>query len=141
MDDMSKKDEDDRVDKTEQTWYHKGPDALRVAREWIAQYSIPRAKQRLQRIKQEAEMPEKTRMAAQQEVQKRVKNLDVVASQIADTRPVSFCQFSPDSSMLATASWSGVCKLWQVEDCSLARTLRGHSTHVGAITWSLTAKV
>ena len=141
MDDMSKKDEDDRVDKTEQTWYHKGPDALRVAREWIAQYSIPRAKQRLQRIKQEAEMPEKTSMAAQQEVQKRVKNLDVVASQIADTRPVSFCQFSPDSSMLATASWSGVCKLWQVEDCSLARTLRGHSTHVGAITWSLTAKV
>ena len=110
MDDMSKEDEDDRVDKTEQTWYHEGPDALRVAREWIAQYSIPRAKQRLQRIKQEAEMPEKTRMAAQQEVQKRVKNLDVVASQIADTRPVSFCQFSPDSSMLATASWSGVCK-------------------------------
>merc|ERR1712218_377171 len=63
MDDMSKEDEDDRVDKTEQTWYHEGPDALRVAREWIAQYSIPRAKQRLQRIKQEAEMPEKTRMA------------------------------------------------------------------------------
>ena len=66
---------------------------LKVAREWIAQYSIPRAKARLARIKEEAEMPEKTRMAAQQEVQKRVKNLDVVASQIADTRPVSFCQF------------------------------------------------
>ena len=29
----------------------------------------------------------------------------------------------------------------QVEDCGLARTLRGHSTHVGAITWSPTAKV
>ena len=80
-------------------------------------------------------------MAAQQEVQKRVRNLDMVASQITNTRPVSYCQFSPDSSMLATASWSGVCKLWQVEDCGLARTLRGHSTHVGAITWSLTAKV
>ena len=82
-----------------------------MSREWIAQFSIPRAKARLARIKAEAEMPEKTRMAAQQEVQKRVKNLDVVASQIADTRPVSFCQFSPDSQMLATASWSGVCKV------------------------------
>ena len=29
----------------------------------------------------------------------------------------------------------------QVEDCGLAGTLRGHSTHVGAITWSPTAKV
>ena len=112
-----------------------------MSREWIAQFSIPRAKARLARIKEEAEMPEKTRMAAQQEVQKRVKNLDVVASQIADTRPVSYCQFSPDSQMLATASWSGVCKLWRTEDCGLVRTLRGHATHVGAITWCPTAKM
>jgi len=141
MDDMTKEDDEERTDKTEQTWYHEGPDSLRVSREWIAQFSIPRAKARLARIKEEAEMPEKTRMAAQQEVQKRVKNLDVVASQIADTRPVSYCQFSPDSQMLATASWSGVCKLWRTEDCGLVRTLRGHATHVGAITWCPTAKM
>merc|ERR1712218_676501 len=87
------------------------------AREWIAQYSIPRAKQRLQRIKQEAEMPEKTSMAAQQEVQKRVKNLDVVASQIADTRPVSFCQFSPDNgeACLASCASDGSVKLWSLD--------------------------
>ena len=64
-----------------------------------------------------------------------------MASQIADTRPVSFCQFSPDSKMLATASWSGVCKLWNVEDCSEVRSLRGHTTHVGSIVWSPTARV
>ena len=140
MDDMTK-DEAEDSDKTEQTWYHEGPDSLRVAREWIANFSIPKAKARLEKIKKEAEMPEKTRMAAQQEVQKKVKQLDVVASQIADTRPVSYCQFSPDNQMLATASWSGVCKLWNVSDCNLVRTLRGHSTHVGAITWCPTAKM
>ena len=140
IDDMTKE-EVDEPEKAEQTWYHEGPDSLRVAREWIAKFSIPRAMDRLEKIKLEAEMPEKTRMAAQQEVQKKVKQLDVVATQIADTRPVSYCQFSPDSQMLATASWSGVCKLWNVKDCNLVRTLRGHSTHVGAITWCPTAKM
>ena len=140
MDDM-RADEDNEVRSEDTTWYHEGPDSLRVAREWIAQYSIPRAKERLKRLKVESELPEKTRMAAQQEVQKKVKSLDVMASQIADTRPVSFCQFSPDSKMLATASWSGVCKLWNVEDCSEVRSLRGHTTHVGAIVWSPTAQV
>merc|ERR1719232_2417268 len=134
MDDMSKDMEEDKSEKVEQTWYHEGPDSLRVAREWIANFSIPKAKERLQKLKLEAEMPEKTRMAAQQEVQKRVKQFDVMASQIADTRPVSYCQFSPQGEMLATASWSGVCKLWNVSDCSLMRTLRGHGTHVMAPT-------
>ena len=31
--------------------------------------------------------------------------LNNFCSQIGDDRPLSFCQFSPDSSMLATASW------------------------------------
>ena len=43
--------------------------------------------------------------------------------------------------MLANASWSGVCKLWNVSDCNLVRTLRGHSTHVRAITWCPTANM
>jgi U4/U6 small nuclear ribonucleoprotein PRP4 len=126
---------------SDSTWYHEGPDSLRVAREWIAEFSIPRAKERIRRLREEAELPEKTRMAQQQEVQKKVKTLDVEASQIVDQRPVSYCQFSPDNSMLATASWSGVCKLWSVPECKELRTLRGHSTHAGAIVWNPTAKI
>ena len=66
MDSMTMEDEEDQSIKNEQTWYHEGPDSLRVAREWIAQFSIPRAKGRLARLRQEAEMPEKTKMAQQQ---------------------------------------------------------------------------
>ncbi|PWA30847.1 hypothetical protein CCH79_00020532, partial [Gambusia affinis] len=60
-------------------------------------------------------------------------NLNNFCSQIGDDRPISFCHFSPDSKMLATASWSGLCKLWSVPDCALIRTLRGHNTNVGAV--------
>ena len=66
MDSMTMEDEEDQSIKNEQTWYHEGPDSLRVAREWIAHFSIPRAKERLARLRQEAEMPEKTKMAQQQ---------------------------------------------------------------------------
>ena len=66
MDSMTMEDEEDQSIKNEQTWYHEGPDSLRVARVWIAQFSIPRAKERLARLRQEAEMPEKTKMAQQQ---------------------------------------------------------------------------
>jgi len=125
----------------ESTWYHEGPDTLKVAREWIASYSIPRAKERIRKLKEESELPEKTRMAAKQEVQKRISSLDLQASQVVDSRPVSFCQFSPDSSMLATSSWSGVCKLWTVPDCKEVRSLRGHSTQVGSIVWNPVAKI
>lgn len=34
-----------------------------------------------------------------------LQNLNNFCSQIGDDRPISFCHFSPDSKMLATASW------------------------------------
>jgi len=120
----------------ETTWYHEGPQSLKVAREWIANFSIPRAKKRISRLREEYDLPEKTRMAHKQEVQKKLKALDVCGSQIADTRPISWCQFSPDSKMLVTASWSGLCKLWTVPDCKEVRSLRGHVNHVGSIVFN-----
>lgn len=48
------------------------------------------------------------------------------ASQIGDDRPLSYCAFSPDSSILATASWSGQSKLWSVPSCDLKTTLKGN---------------
>ncbi|XP_023327337.1 U4/U6 small nuclear ribonucleoprotein Prp4 isoform X2 [Eurytemora carolleeae] len=120
----------------ESTWYHEGPESLKIAREWLASYSIPRAVARLSRLREESDLPEKTKMAKKQEIQKKMKSLDVEASQIVDTRPVSWCQFSPDSKMLVTGSWSGVCKLWSVPDCKEIRPLRGHTTHVGSVVFN-----
>ncbi|PNF30966.1 U4/U6 small nuclear ribonucleoprotein Prp4 [Cryptotermes secundus] len=117
----------------ETTWYHEGPEALRVSRLWIASYSLPRAKQRLEEARKEQDLPEATRTARRQELQKKLQAVSIYCSQIGDTRPISYCQFSPDSKLLATASWSGLCKVWTVPNCKLTLTLRGHDCNVGAI--------
>ncbi|XP_045461463.1 U4/U6 small nuclear ribonucleoprotein Prp4 [Harmonia axyridis] len=117
----------------ETTWYHEGPESLRIARHWIAHYSLPRAKERLEEARRLLDCNSATKTAKMQELQKRIQVLSIHASQIGDTRPISFCQFSPDSKLLATASWSGLCKIWSVPDCELKQVLKGHTCNVGAI--------
>ncbi|XP_022909545.1 U4/U6 small nuclear ribonucleoprotein Prp4 [Onthophagus taurus] len=117
----------------ETTWYHEGPESLKIARSWIAEYSLPRSKARLEEARNTSNLPSATKTAKMQEVQKRFQMLSIHSSQVGDTRPISFCQFSPNSQLIATASWSGLCKVWSIPDCKLTQTLKGHTCHVGAI--------
>uniref|UniRef100_A0A8C1IQQ0 PRP4 pre-mRNA processing factor 4 homolog (yeast) n=1 Tax=Cyprinus carpio TaxID=7962 RepID=A0A8C1IQQ0_CYPCA len=123
------KKEDEKAKRTQdeyqQTWYHEGPSSLKEARIWLAKYSLPRAVERLDAARAQKEIPESTRTVKQQELHKALRNVNNFCSQIGDDRPISHCQFSPNSKMLVTASWSGLCKLWKVPDCTLVRTLRG----------------
>ncbi|XP_066255733.1 U4/U6 small nuclear ribonucleoprotein Prp4 [Euwallacea similis] len=117
----------------EQTWYHEGPESLIIARLWIAEYSLPRVKERLAEAKRLQELPSTAKTARTQEVQKRIHQMSIYSSQVGDNRPISYCSFSPNSKLLATASWSGLCKVWSVPDCKLQQTLKGHTCNVGAI--------
>ncbi|KAJ7308054.1 hypothetical protein JRQ81_008557 [Phrynocephalus forsythii] len=131
------KKEDEKAKKSkeeyQQTWYHEGPNSLKTARMWIANYSLPRAMRRLEEARLMKEVPEATRTSQKQELHKSLRSLNNFCSQIGDDRPISFCHFSPNSKLLATACWSGLCKLWSVPDCNLVHTLRGHDTNVGAV--------
>lgn len=99
----------------------------------IAAYSLPRARTRLEKARQDLQLPTAADTARKQELLKKLQALSIYCSQIGDTRPISYCQFSPNSKILATASWSGLCKLWSVPDCTLLRTLKGHICNVGCI--------
>lgn len=106
---------------------------MRSARIWIADYSLPRAKQRLDSTRETRELSSATKASRMVELQKKIQSLTLECSQVGDTRPISHCAFSDDSSMLLTASWSGLCKLWSVPDCKLLQTLRGHCWYTSGV--------
>jgi U4/U6 small nuclear ribonucleoprotein PRP4 len=73
---------------------------------WLAEYSLPRAKERLALAKtSELEVDDMTKTAKRQELLKKLHAMSIYCSQIGDTRPISSCQFSPNSKMLVTGSW------------------------------------
>lgn len=115
----------------ESTWYHEGPDSLRIARLWIANYSLPRARDRLKYARELKELPSAVKAGRTVELQKKIQSLQLQCSQVGDTRPINSCNFNDDSTLLLTGSWTGVCKLWSVPDCDLVQTLKGHSLNVG----------
>ncbi|KAA3681143.1 U4/U6 small nuclear ribonucleoprotein PRP4 [Paragonimus westermani] len=123
-------------------WYHEGPASLAEARMWIAEFSLMRAKIRLERTRKYYEsMPAPLRKARLQEYHKTLRNTGLLCSQVGDVRPLSSCRFSPDGVQLATSSWSGLCRLWTVPECNLDRNLRGHTAPVCSIVWHPQARL
>ncbi|CAK5283063.1 unnamed protein product [Mycena citricolor] len=64
-----------------------------------------------------------------------VKKFSNLGSQIGDERPISQVRFSPNNEFLATGSWSGTVKIWNVPACTISHTMRGHSDRVGGVAW------
>ncbi|CAG0885840.1 unnamed protein product [Cyprideis torosa] len=118
------------------TWYHEGPPQLKDARIWLARYSFPRAKHRIAAELEERKVAPAIRNAQRQELQKKLTSEAAYCSQIGDTRPISYCRFSPNWDLLATASWSGLCQLWTVPGCESVRKLRGHQSNVTCVSFN-----
>lgn len=71
--------------------------------------------------------------AAKQDLFKNLRNSEIVYSQIGDTRPISSCVFSPNDQLIATSSWSGLCKLWDRDTLACMKTYRGHNANVCSV--------
>lgn len=119
----------------EGTWYHEGPMDLREARLWIANFSLPRAKIRLTKAREEMKLAGSVRAATKQDFQRKASAVSIYCSQIGDTRPISFCRFSSDGKMLITSSWSGLSKVWSVPSCTPLQVLKGHKCNVSSATF------
>ncbi|KIK93521.1 hypothetical protein PAXRUDRAFT_510004 [Paxillus rubicundulus Ve08.2h10] len=119
----------------EEEFYTEGSLELLQARRRLAEYSLPRAQKRVAQQRIHATMPLGRIIDLRKKVFAEVKRFSNLGSQIGDDRPISQVRFSPNSKILATGSWSGTVKLWNVPACTPMRTLRGHADRVGGVAW------
>lgn len=119
----------------EEEFYTPGSMELLEARRRIAEFSLPRAQKRVAQQRRESKMPLRQIIDIRKKVFNEVKTFTNMGSQIGDERPISMVRFSPDSKTLATGSWSGSIKLWNIPSCTPIRTLLGHGDRVGGLAW------
>ncbi|KAJ3555987.1 hypothetical protein NM688_g2274 [Phlebia brevispora] len=119
----------------QEEFYSPGSLELLEARRRIAEYSLPRAQKRVAQQRADSKMPLGRIIDMRKKVFAEVKNFANLGSQIGDERPISQVRFSPNSTILATGSWAGNVKLWNVPSCTPIRTLRGHTDRIGGVAW------
>ena len=119
----------------EEEFYTEGIAELLEARRNIARYSLPRAKARIARQREEATIPLRTHIKHRKHIKERLAGFDLFGTQIAGERPVSITRFSPSGDIIAAGNWSGGIKLLEVPSLDEKSTLRGHTGIVGGISW------
>ena len=134
--DATMQDADD-VDGNEQEeeFYTQGIQELLQARQDIARYSLPRAKNRLACQKAESTIPLRTHVKFRKSIKERLQGFELQGSQTAGERPISITRFSPNGEIIAAGNWGGGIKLLDVPNLDEKRTLRGHTDRVGGISW------
>ncbi|KAJ1648994.1 hypothetical protein IWQ61_009781 [Dispira simplex] len=129
----SESDNSDTSDMEMEEFYTEGKQQLLEARRWMARYSLHRAKRRLAQQHQEQEVALLTIKKQRQQVNAHLKQTTIYGSQVADSRPISACRFSPNSQLLVTGAWSGHCKLWKIPSCEMSQSLQGHTDRVSSV--------
>ncbi|KAJ7623192.1 U4/U6 snRNP-specific spliceosomal protein [Roridomyces roridus] len=126
----------DDSEEEEEEFYSPGSLELLDARRRIAEYSLPRAQNRVAQQRIDSKSLDLGRIVdIRKKVFAQVKKFTNLGSQIGDERPISQVRFAPNNQVLATGSWSGTVKLWNVPACTPIRSLRGHSDRVGGVAW------
>ncbi|KAI8821661.1 WD40-repeat-containing domain protein [Fimicolochytrium jonesii] len=133
VDESEDESDDEEKAEAEEEFYTYGPDELLEARKDISTYSISRAKHRLDCHRAELELPYPQRKKMRHEFYTNIKTFETRSLQYGDERPLSSCSFSPNSRLLATASWGGLVKLWSVPECTHLHTLKGHRDRVSGL--------
>ncbi|KAI2785862.1 hypothetical protein POX_h09624 [Penicillium oxalicum] len=119
----------------QEEFYTEGSDALLEARKEMARFSLPRAKARVARLKEESTIPLRTHVKHRKAVKEKLGNFDLYGSQIAGDRPVSICRFAPDGQTIAAGNWSGGIKMLSVPNLEEKADLKGHTDRVGGLAW------
>ncbi|KAG8928497.1 hypothetical protein FRC01_005858 [Tulasnella sp. 417] len=124
----------------EEEFYTSGSTELLEARRSIAEYSLPRARDRIAQQREQSKIPLSRTIDLRKRVFADLKTYSILGSQIADERPVSQIRFAHDGRTLATGSWSGNVKVWDIPSCTVKKVFsHAHTDLVGGVAWHPTA--
>lgn len=126
----------------EDLFYTEGSEELLEARVKIAEWSVPRANDRLtkERKHRQDEDPTVQEERTDRFCQHLMKSMVAEVSQVGDERPLTQGKFSPDAQIFCTSSWSGFVKLWKVPSCEPTLTIRAHEDRCHSIAFHPTCK-
>ncbi|KKK16759.1 hypothetical protein ARAM_005202 [Aspergillus rambellii] len=129
--------EEEEEDEGEQQeeFYTEGSDELLKARKAIAKFSLPRAKARVARQREESTISLRTHIKHRKAIKEKLHGVDLYGSQIAGDRPVSICRFAPDGQTIATGNWDGGIRLLTVPNLEQKLSIKGHPDRVGGLSW------
>ena len=127
--------EDEAGQEGEEEFYTDGGPELLAARRDIARWSVPRAKQRLAVQSADAVIPLRVHSKFRKAVKERLQQFELAGSQFAAERPVSIARFAPSGTFLAAGNWGGGIKFLDVPSLDITKTLRGHTSRVGGLSW------
>mmetsp|Transcript_33197 Transcript_33197/g.86094 ORF Transcript_33197/g.86094 Transcript_33197/m.86094 type:complete len:529 (-) Transcript_33197:43-1629(-) len=116
-------------------FYTEGPQELLKAREAIAQYSLGRARTRVEGQKRRLADPDEDESAEADAVTAACKRLANECSELGDDRPIQSCAFSPDATTLAAAGWGGHLKLWEAPSCKQKLHIRAADERLTGVAW------
>jgi len=119
----------------EEEFYTEGIPDLLKARQDIARYSLPRAKARVARQREDSTIPRRKHVEHRKAIKEKLAGFELFGTQIAGDRPVSIARFAPNGETIAAGNWSGGIKLLSVPNLEEKATLRGHTGIVGGISW------
>ncbi|KAL2911386.1 hypothetical protein HK105_209150 [Polyrhizophydium stewartii] len=129
----SESDESSEDEEIKEEFFTLGSEELAAARRAIRDFSLPRAKARHDMERAELEIPLTQRKKLRHDWYTNLMAFETKSLQVGDDRPMGYCAFAPNSRMLATASWSGLIKLWSVPDLDEIGVLRGHRERVSGL--------
>eukprot|EP01128_Nolandella_sp_AFSM9_P004549 TRINITY_DN2054_c0_g1_i1.p1 TRINITY_DN2054_c0_g1~~TRINITY_DN2054_c0_g1_i1.p1 ORF type:complete len:567 (+),score=124.63 TRINITY_DN2054_c0_g1_i1:97-1701(+) len=116
-----------------------GPQELKDVRIELVKSSMALAKARIERrTAEKAELSTnfKYHIKKWDDMQSRLSKFTEISSTVGDLRPLSQCEFSPDGTMLATSSWTGAVKVWNVKTSKATTTIRAHRQRAQTVSWN-----
>ncbi|KAL2444498.1 putative WD repeat-containing protein [Exophiala dermatitidis] len=132
--DVQMREADEQADQEEE-FYTEGIPELLEARRDMARYSLPKARARIRRQKEDSSIPLRTHIKHRKEIKERLQGFELFGTQIAGERPVSITRFAPNGEIIAAGNWGGGIKLLDVPNLDERVTLRGHTGIVGGVAW------